>query len=228
MKLLVLMSLLMGLVSCSGSKSSSDLDEVDAGIELTDSNEFTEDTGSSDVVGDNTDLTMESFDESLASSDAPPAPMGMKTEPMMTDPMMMDTAASAPMIDEVGGMGEYTVEKNETLMMVAFKIYGDYSMWRKISAQNGGVKMIKEGTVLKYERPLEVFTWAPEGNKYLIKNGDTLGSISDTSYGTVKYWKDIWNNNKPLIKNPNKIFAGFTIFTPIIEGRDVANNTNDL
>ena len=29
-------------------------------------------------------------------------------------------------------------------------------------------------------------------------------------------------NNKPLIKNPNKIYAGFTIYTPIIEGREVA------
>jgi LysM repeat protein len=227
MKLLVLMSLLIGLVSCSGSKSSSNLEEVDAGIELTDSNEFTEDMATSDVVADNTDLTMESFDESLTSTEAPVETMGMNNDSLMTDPMMAETAA-APVINEVGGMGEYTVEKNETLMMVAFKIYGDYSKWRQISAQNNGVKMIKEGTVLKYEKPLEMFTWAPEGNKYLIKNGDTLGSISDTSYGTVKHWQDIWNNNKPLIKNPNRIFAGFTIFTPNIEGRDVANNGSEL
>ena len=64
-----------------------------------------------------------------------------------------------------------------------------------------------------------------DGNPYLIKSGDTLGKISNTTYGTIKYWKNIWNNNKPLIKDPNKIFAGFTIYTPLIEGRDVANDT---
>jgi nucleoid-associated protein YgaU len=74
-----------------------------------------------------------------------------------------------------------------------------------------------------------MFSWAPEGNKYLIKVGDSLGIISDTTYGTSKYWKNIWTNNKPLIKDPNRIYAGFTIFTPIIEGREVANDSlNEL
>ena len=31
-----------------------------------------------------------------------------------------------------GGIGEYKVEKGETLMMIAFKIWGDYSKWRHL------------------------------------------------------------------------------------------------
>ena len=200
MKLLMLMTLLLGLASCSWSKKTADVDESDAGIELSDSEEFTDDSASS-------------FDN-------------MSSDEMVSSEGDMNAAdAGQPMIDQVGGMAEYTVSKNETLMMISFKIYGDYSQWRKISALNGGTTIAKEGSVLKYEKPLEMFSWAPAGNKYLIKIGDTLGVISNTTYGTTKYWKEIWSNNKPLIKDPNRIYAGFTIYTPFIEGREVANNS---
>jgi nucleoid-associated protein YgaU len=203
MKFLMLILLLAAMVSCSGSKKTSDVEESDVGIELSDSEEFTSEDAADDVMAEN-------------------------SEELNLDEESMDSAVTAdsgqPVIEEMGGVAEYTVAKNETLMMISFKIYGDYSMWRKISALNGGVTQAREGTVLKYEKPVEMFSWAPDGNKYLIKVGDTLGVISSTTYGTVKFWKDIWNNNKPLIKDPNRIYAGFTIFTPIIEGREVAND----
>ena len=85
-----------------------------------------------------------------------------------------------------------------------------------------GKQKVTKGMVLKYKSPMEKFVWNPEGNPYLINHGDTLGSISHTTYGTKKHWKDIWNNNKPMIKNPNKIFAGFTLYTPELKARDVA------
>ena len=56
----------------------------------------------------------------------------------------------------------------------------------------------------------------------VIKRGDTLGTISSDTYGTMKFWRNIWDNNRPLIKDPNVIFAGFTIYTPILQARDVA------
>lgn len=46
----------------------------------------------------------------------------------------------------------------------------------------------------------------------MIRTGETLGTISNTVYQTPKKWKDIWENNKPLIKNPNVIYAGFTLY----------------
>jgi hypothetical protein len=46
----------------------------------------------------------------------------------------------------------------------------------------------------------------------MIKNGETLGTISNSVYQTPKKWKAIWENNKPLIRNPNVIFAGFTLY----------------
>ena len=194
MKSLLLSLMLIFFVSCSGGSSTSD---DDSGIELADAVEFNE-SESGDVMGD------------VADADSGMSQMEM-SEPM------------AELGDE---QRSYTVKKNETLMIIAFQIYGDYRRWKSLAELNSDVLdsnySLKEGAQLKYMAPSEEFVFAPSGNPYLIQNGDTLGKISNTTYGTQKYWKNIWTNNKPLIRDPNKIYAGFTIFTPNIEGRDVA------
>jgi nucleoid-associated protein YgaU len=201
MKLLILMLLMMGLVSCSGSKSAGDIEEAEAGIELADSDEFSEENDSEDTVAENTN----------------------------EEELEMSGESSKPTIDPMGETASYTVQSNETLMIISFKLYGDYSKWKMISEQNGGITNITEGMQLKYIKPATEFIWSPEGNPYLVKTGDTLGIVSNKTYGATKYWKEIWSNNKPLIKDPNKIYAGFTIYTPQIDGRDVANSElNDL
>jgi nucleoid-associated protein YgaU len=120
---------------------------------------------------------------------------------------------------------KYEVKKNETLMMIAFKIYGDYSKWKELSALNQ--KELKHGIhpgiKLNYKAPEQEFSWQPSGLPYLIKTGNTLGTISSEKYGTPKKWKNIYENNKPLIKNPNLIFAGFTIY--YIPTRDIASQS---
>lgn len=197
MKSLLVILLLIGLVSCSGSKSTKEVKGENAGIELADSDEFAG-VGEEDVVAGNLEET----------------PIEGEENSMMQ--------AAAPTIEATGEQDVYTVQKNETLMMIAFKLYGDYGKWKMLSELNGTTN-VTEGMKIKFNKPSEPFQWSPEGNPYLIKSGDTLGTISNTTYGTIKYWKNIWNNNKPLIKDPNKIYAGFTIYTPLIEGRDVAN-----
>ncbi|MDC0253906.1 LysM peptidoglycan-binding domain-containing protein [Bacteriovoracales bacterium] len=113
-----------------------------------------------------------------------------------------------------GNIAQYKVKKGETLMLIAFKVYGDYGKWKSIAEQNPQLKVkgIRAGMSLKYDMPTQEFSWQPVGLAHLIKSGETLGKISKNKYGTSKKWKNIWNNNKPLIKNPNLIFAGFTIY----------------
>jgi hypothetical protein len=55
------------------------------------------------------------------------------------------------------------------------------------------------------------------GDKYLIKHGDTLGTISNDLYGTSSKWKKLWKNNRELIKDPNRIFAGFYLYYTITD-----------
>jgi LysM repeat protein len=110
----------------------------------------------------------------------------------------------------------YKVQKGETLMQIAFKLYGDIGKWKELKELNQ-TKFAKNSALranmeLRYKAPEKVFVWNPEGSAHLIKSGETLGTISNSVYQTPKKWKQIWENNKPLIKNPNVIYAGFTLY----------------
>ncbi|MDA8791590.1 LysM peptidoglycan-binding domain-containing protein [Bacteriovoracaceae bacterium] len=223
MKLLLCLLLLsLAMVSCSGNKKSQDVDENPAGIDLSDSE------GEEGFDDDSDDPLLAEEDEGLDEGGDELADAG---DDLAEDPMMDEPVPSAPMVDTSGGgQGEnfYTVQRNETLMLIAFKLFGDYEKWRELarwnSGQLNGSTNISVGMQLKYMRSGPEFVWNPEGNPYLIKRGETLGIISDNVYQTPRHWRDIWQNNKPLIKDPNVIFAGFTIYTPILDGRGVANN----
>ena len=108
---------------------------------------------------------------------------------------------------------EYVVEKGDTLMKISFKLYGDINKWREIASLNpGSTDLITAGQKLKVFKSESPFVWQPNGLPYIIQTGDTLGTISNDKYGTPKKWKAIYENNKPLIKDANKIYAGFTIY----------------
>lgn len=117
---------------------------------------------------------------------------------------------------DAGKVMSYKVRKGETLMQIAFKIYGDISKWRELKSLNGtrlaSNSPLKVGASIKYNAPEKLFVWNPEGTPRMIKTGETLGTISNDVYQTPKKWKSIWENNKPLIKNPNMIYAGFTLY----------------
>lgn len=144
--------------------------------------------------------------------------------PAMED-QMAATGTETTEVTAIADMGQYTVEKNDTLMLIAFKIYGDYGKWKELASLNPEMSAegLKEGTVVKYNPPAEKFIWNPQGNPYLIKKGDNLGIISKDVYGITKRWKEIFDNNRPMIKDPNLIFAGFTLY--YIPDRNVASET---
>lgn len=219
MKLLLNVFLLLGLVACSGSKSTNETTEADVGVELAQTEEF------SDVLEGGDMVANEEF-ENILSEDTADSVIAGDQAATNEDYGTASPVDTAPMGMNLGAESTWTVSENETLMIIAFKIYGDYDRWRDIANLNrdklSGGYSLAQGMTLKYNTPAEPFIWNPEGNPYLIKLGDTLGTISTTTYGTKKHWKDIWDNNRPLIKDPNKIFAGFTLYTPNLD-REVAN-----
>ncbi|MBA3647428.1 MAG: LysM peptidoglycan-binding domain-containing protein [Chitinophagales bacterium] len=50
--------------------------------------------------------------------------------------------------------------------------------------------------------------------EYVIKSGDTLSKIAKEYYGQADDWKKIFEANKDVIKNPDKIFPGQKIIIP--------------
>ena len=186
------------------------------------SNEETSEELAAEGIDEDEDLLFADDDEELpGSGKAEETAENLKEEGAdLMDDVVEDSdeiAQSNPSsgMDE-GNMGNYTVENGETLMWIAFKIYGDYSKWRSIANLNPGKLgpggSVNPGTILKYYAPSSEFRWKPKGMPYLIRLGDTLGKISGNVYGTRAKWKHIWHNNRPMIKDPNLIFAGFTLY----------------
>jgi nucleoid-associated protein YgaU len=114
-----------------------------------------------------------------------------------------------------GPASDYQVKAGDTLMKIAFEQYGDLYRWKEIYNANREViadpNNVPPGTRLTLNGAGMV-TIEKSGESYLIKRGDTLGIISNDVYGTVRKWKKLWENNRQLIKDPNKIYAGFYLY----------------
>ena len=221
-----MMALMM--TSCSGSKSAKKINEETPQIELTESDEFIENPTEEPAAAATEVATLDEASASEAEATAAVDSEDHAEEPVaeIAADDHIDEAVEVTESMPAGTRMQYTVKKNETLMMIAFKLYGDYGKWKRLvnsnSAKLKGNTAVREGMVLDYVSPASEFTWNPQGLPYLIRTGDTLGIISKTVYTTPKKWKVIWNNNRPLIKDPNKIFAGFTLYY-LENGREVAS-----
>ncbi len=169
--------------------------------------------------GEDADFIIESDSEDLMAVED--APMTESIDPMVEEQFIapLDQA----MTSTTGQMGSYTVESGDTYMLIAFKIYGDYRKWKSVADMNPGKSssQLRSGENIQYDMPSQPFVWNPQGNPHLIRNGETLGTISNDKYGTAARWKDIYNNNRPMILDQNKIFAGFTLYW--MPDRDIAS-----
>ena len=237
MKIVTLLALILTLGSC----SLSDSKKEDVAVH-NDDLEFAVDTlaDNSNPVAENTEFKVE--EQKIAETIVPDeyqAPEPQENETAMVAPeepkfedfkkpeekveeFLANNTTEAPAkihveersvsSENYGPMETYRVQKGDTLMMVAFKIYGDYRKWKDIKEWNKGPKKLSEGMELKYYVPDQKFGWMPNGLPYLVKTGDTLQIISMDKYGTTRKWKSIYENNRPLIRDPNLIFAGFTLY----------------
>jgi LysM repeat protein len=120
-----------------------------------------------------------------------------------------------------GQMDNYVVKTGDTLMKIAFNIYGDVDRWKELQELNSkalkGKLALRKGMKIRYEVPAEAFSPDQHAKTYEIKKGDTLAGIADEVYGKKMKYKKLQGYNKSLIKNPNRIFAGFTIYYDITE-----------
>ena len=198
---LLCMLLMVGLLSCSSKSSQED--------------NLTEDANVIEMAQDDSE-TLEIAEDSIQEEGVKEDVQALQETPDNNMAEAMPAAAPEESAVKTSGIEYYEVQAGDTLMLIAFKIYGDYLKWRSIAELNNGTLAgnynLEKGMKLKYESPASRFDWNPAGDPYLITRGDTLGKISNKVYNTPKHWQDLWENNKPMIKSPSLIFAGFTLY----------------
>lgn len=57
---------------------------------------------------------------------------------------------------------------------------------------------------------------APEATFYTVVSGDTLGKIAKEHYGDAGKYPVIFEANKPMLKDPDKIYPGQTLRIPAL------------
>ena len=130
-----------------------------------------------------------------------------------SDTSVADSTASRK--SDSGRSEKYKIQSGDTLMKISFEKYGNFLRWREIWEVNKDVipnfNLLRVGTTITIEG-VEFVVINKNGLPYLIRRGDTLGKISKDLYGINEGWKILWKNNPQLIRNPNKIYAGFTLY----------------
>lgn len=60
----------------------------------------------------------------------------------------------------------------------------------------------------------------PEGRSYIVRSGDTLGTISQKAYGTTRHWALIQDANRDVIPDPRKMRPGIRLRIPDLPARE--------
>lgn len=61
---------------------------------------------------------------------------------------------------------------------------------------------------------IEVEADEPESKMYTVKSGDTLSKVAKEMYGNANDYMKIFEANKPMLSDPNKIYPGQVLRIP--------------
>ncbi len=99
------------------------------------------------------------------------------------------------------------------------KIEGDMAtVWGKAETQSTREKVILvvgnvEG-IAKVDDNMEVENAEPEAVFHTVETGDTLSKIAKEHYGSANKYQEIFEANKPMLKDPDKIYPGQVLRIP--------------
>ncbi len=68
--------------------------------------------------------------------------------------------------------------------------------------------------IAKVDDQIEVASAEPEATYYTVKSGDTLSKIAKAQYGDAMKYPVIFEANRPMLKDPDKIYPGQNLRIP--------------
>lgn len=96
-----------------------------------------------------------------------------------------------------------------TSTATVFGVAPDQATKEKIALCCGNV-----AGVAKVNNMMSVDRSAPEATYYTVVSGDTLSKISKVNYGDANKYMVIFEANKPMLSDPNKIYPGQVLRIP--------------
>ncbi|HNO77530.1 MAG TPA: LysM domain-containing protein [Phycisphaerae bacterium] len=127
------------------------------------------------------------------------------------------------------GSERYIVQPGDSFTLLAEVYYGSQSHAGFLMRANPQVKDPKRllvGTEIRIpELPKDSATGArasaglkvdatPTGRTYVVKAGDSLTSIAEKQLGATARWKELYELNKDVIKNPDVLRSGVVLVLP--------------
>jgi len=84
-----------------------------------------------------------------------------------------------------------------------------------VAGNVSGISAVNDNLVLNLPEPVVI----PEPQKqfYTVVKGDYLSKISKRVYGDAMKYDIIFEANKPMLKDPNKIYPGQVLVIPALE-----------
>lgn len=136
-----------------------------------------------------------------------------------------DAAAAAPPTDEgVLSKRATTLEDRVRALGLAaddlkIKVAGDTAVVKgKVATQEMREKIVlavgNTVGIAKVDDRLEVASAEPEARYVTVQKGDTLSKISKEQYGDPNRYQKIFEANRPMLKDPDKIYPGQVLRIP--------------
>lgn len=141
-----------------------------------------------------------------------------------------DEPEVAPQVRDVDPKQLETLKRNKALQQLVgrlgleveglrIEVTGDTAtVWGKVDDQAEREKVVLAvGNVVGIARVddrLEAKKKAPEAQMHTVVSGDTLSKIAKKYYGDAKKYPQIFEANKPMLKDPDKIYPGQVLRIP--------------
>ena len=96
-----------------------------------------------------------------------------------------------------------------TSTATVYGVAADQATKEKIALSAGNV-----AGVVAVKNMMTVDQSGPEAKFYTVVSGDTLSKISKTQYGDANKYMTIFEANRPMLQNPDKIYPGQVLRIP--------------
>ena len=106
---------------------------------------------------------------------------------------------------------DLSLDFNEGVVTIGGKVKSQSVRERSILAMGNvnGVQQVVDNLVVAEPEKESVF--------YTVKSGDSLSKIAKNHYGNAMKYPVIFEANKPMLKDPNKIYPGQVLRIPELE-----------